>query len=336
MMPNSASHDGNYLRRPPILKADQEMSEHNTRRLTEVERAVLWEVDMARQCVHNFGKMSSAHSIILSLLVTVNLIGFLQPPKGWDSDSDQPNSSMMSNQPDSSMMYATAAVRCFSITNALSVYSAITGLLFYIYCSYTSILPLGTFPLPMGMGPERYDERAIELLHQTRAFLRCMALPAIRRRSIFQFSFLTLSLLFSGMAFISAGTAAVGPHDWVIIGPALPGCACVLLALGITARKYWEELQFDKPFDFFWKNVARIDERCIPELVSIDDDDHAGLDPIPFRWVTKYIAPYECKRVKHGKRRHPSQLLDEWVTWLMARCGRKCDKHSHPSHTHMV
>ena len=299
MMPKSASHDDNDLRRPPILTEDREVSEQNTRRLTEVERVVLWEVDMARRCVENFGKMLSAHSIILSLLVTVNLVGFLQPPKGWapnDAYTDH-------NLREVSIMYNTTAVQCFSIANALSVYSAITGLLFYIYCSYISILPMGTFPLPMGGTADRYDERAIELLHQTRAFLRCVALPSVSRRSFFQFTFLTLSLLFSGMAFISAGMAAVGPHDWVIKGPALPGCLCVVVALCLAVRKYWKELQFDKRFDFFWRNVVRIHEKCIPELVPIGPDDYSGLDPIPFRRATCLIAPYECKDRKHS---HPS------------------------------
>ena len=295
------------IRRPSILEVDQAVSEQNTRSLTEVERAVLWEVDKARCCVHNFGKMWSAHAIVLSLLITVNLIGFLQPPKGWNmnenqSNGNQPNNSVH-NLPAVSIMFNTASIKCFCITNGLSLYSAITGLLFYIYCSYTSILPLGTFPLPMGMGPEIYDARAIELLHQTRTVLRCVALPSISRHSFFQFTFLTLSLLFSGMAFISAGTAAVGPHDWVIIGPALPGCACVLLTLGIAVRKYWEELRFDKRFDFFWRNVARIDEKCIPELVLVDPDDYSGLDPIHFIWATMFISPYECKHRKHS---HPS------------------------------
>ena len=297
------------IRRPSILEVDQAVSEQNTRSLTEVERAVLWEVDMARRCVHNFGKMSSAHAIVLSLLVTVNLIGFLQPPKGWNmnenqSNGNQPNNSVH-NLPAVSIMFNTASIKCFCITNGLSLYSAITGLLFYFYCSYTSILPLGTFPLPMGMGAERYDVRAIELLHQTRTVLRCVALPAIGRRSLLQFAFLTLSLVFSGMTFISSGMAAMGP-DHVLVSvviPALPGCACVFISLGLALRKYWKELQFDKRFDFFWRNVARIDEKCIPELVLVGPDDYSGLDPMLFIWATMFISPYECKHRKHF---HPS------------------------------
>ena len=340
-----AKHNGEEIsvsiRRPPILMVDRAVSEQDIRSLTEVERAVLWEVDMARRCVHNFGKMSSAHAIVLSLLVTVNLIGFLQPPKGWNMNENNQSTSSSNKSDDNlrtvSIMFNTAAIRCFSITSGLSLYSAITGLLFYIYCSYTSILPLGTFPFPMGPG-EKYDPRAIELLHQTRAFLRCVALPAVSRRSLFHFTFLTLSLLFSGIAFISSGSAAVGPGHvhWVIIGPALPGCACVLISLGLAVRKYWKELRFDKRFDFFWKNVARIDEKCIPPLVPIDRDDYSGLDPIPFRWATCWIAPYECKHGNPGKHFRPSQILDRLAACLMAPCGYKPNKHVHPSHTHMV
>ena len=332
MTKHSGEESLESIQRPPILETDQAVSEQNLRSLTEVERAVLWEVDMARRCVHNFGKMSSAHAIVLSLLVTVNLIGFLQPPRGWTPND---HNSANSDDRDVSIMYATPAIRCFSITNALSVYSAITGLLFYVYCSYTSILPLGTFPFPMGPG-EKYDPRAIELLHQTRAFLRCVALPAVSRRSFFQFTFLTLSLVFSGMAFISAGLAAVGPHNWVIVGPLLPGGACVFVALGLAVRKYWKELRFDKRFDFFWRNVARIHDDLIPPLVPIGPDDYSGLDPIPFRWATCWIAPYECKHGKHRKHCHPSQILDRLAACLMTPCGYKPNKHVHPSHTHMV
>ena len=214
MTKHSGEESLESIQRPPILETDQAVSEQNLRSLTEVERAVLWEVDMARRCVHNFGKMSSAHAIVLSLLVTVNLISFLQPPKGWNMNENNQSTSSSNKSDDNlrtvSIMFNTAAIRCFSITSGLSLYSAITGLLFYIYCSYTSILPLGTFPFPMGPG-EKYDPRAIELLHQTRAFLRCVALPAVSRRSLFHFTFLTLSLLFSGMAFISSGSAVVGP-----------------------------------------------------------------------------------------------------------------------------
>ena len=56
----------------------------NANALTTISRrAVVWEIEMARGQIANFSKLLSAHSIILSLLVTVNLIGFLQPPKGW-------------------------------------------------------------------------------------------------------------------------------------------------------------------------------------------------------------------------------------------------------------
>ena len=155
------------IQRPPILKVDKLLSEQPTRSLTEVERAVLWEVDMARRCVHNLGKMSSAHAIVLSLLVTVNLIGFLQPPKGWNMNENNIKSTSSLNKSDDnlwavSIMFNTTAIKCFSITNGLSLYSAFTGLLFYIYRSYTSILALGTFPLPMGT-VDKYDKRAIEL-----------------------------------------------------------------------------------------------------------------------------------------------------------------------------
>ena len=165
-----AKHNGEEIsvsiRRPPILMVDRAVSEQDIRSLTEVERAVLWEVDMARRCVHNFGKMSSAHAIVLSLLVTVNLISFLQPPKGWNMNENNQSTSSSNKSDDNlrtvSIMFNTAAIRCFSITSGLSLYSAFTGLLFYIYRSYTSILALGTFPLPMGT-VDKYDKRAIEL-----------------------------------------------------------------------------------------------------------------------------------------------------------------------------
>ena len=96
----------------------------NANALTTISRrAVVWEIEMARGQIANFSKLLSAHSIILSLLVTVNLIGFLQPPKGWlVTDVPYKNTSRMYME--------SSSVRAFAITNnlSLSLYSAITGL----------------------------------------------------------------------------------------------------------------------------------------------------------------------------------------------------------------
>ena len=250
-----------------------------TKGLTPSDRAVLWEIDMARGCVANFNKLLGAHSIILSLLVTVNLIGFLQPPKGW-AETDLPgrNTTTSSRMTTSTMYMESPSVRAFAVTNSLSLYSAISGLLFYIYCSYGGFLSLESISLPADM---IYDEQGFKVLHNFRACLRCVVLPSLRRRITLLFGFLTCSLMFSGMAFVSAGLAAVG-HNWrtgYVVVPAIFGCALVFGLLVLVVVKHHHEIKFDDRFNVFWKEIAGINK--MPELWTVKSTTCQALDPAP-------------------------------------------------------
>ena len=246
-----------------------------TNGLTPTDRAILWEIDMARGCVANFNKLLGAHSIILSLLVTVNLIGFLQPPKGWAvNDYSGPGS----DRNTTTMYMESGSVRAFAVTNSLSLYSGISGLLFYIYCSYGGFLSLDSISFPADM---IYDEQGIDLLHNFRACLRCVVLPSLRRRITLLFGFLTCSLVFSGMAFVSAGLAAVGHNRrMAYVGvPAIIGCIPVLCFLVLVLVKHYHEIKFDDRFDVFWKEIAGIDK--MPELRTVKSTTCRALDPVP-------------------------------------------------------
>ena len=246
-----------------------------TKGLTPSDRAVLWEIDMARGCVANFNKLLGAHSIILSLLVTVNLIGFLQPPKGWAVDD---YSGPGSGRNTTTMYMESPSVRAFAVTNSLSLYSGISGLLFYIYCSYGGFLSLDSISLPPDM---IYDEQGIKFLHNFRAYLRRVMLPSLRHRITLLFGFLTFSLAFSVMAFVSAGLAAVG-HNWrmAYVGvPAIIGCIPVLCFLVLVLVKHYHEIKFDDRFDVFWKEIAGIDKML--ELQTVKKSTCRALDPAP-------------------------------------------------------
>lgn len=240
--------------------------ENSEGRLTPRERAVVWEVNIARQCLERFNKIVDAHAIVFSLLLTVSLIGFLQPPRGWQTSADEDQNATMYNQ--------SLSVDAFSICNSVSLFSAISGLLLCVYCSYATILSLSTVPLP-----ERFDELGIKFIHKLRSALRGVALPSVRRRSLLLFSFLLSSISFSVATYVSAGLAATAPPKRFVcvILPSIPGCAIVLLLLCVSAAKISLELNFESRFELLWRMMdqAQLPYDSLPlPVVEV-------LDPMP-------------------------------------------------------
>lgn len=251
------NHGGPSYPNPPAAAAAAA-----TRRLSEVERAIVWEINIARGCLESFSKILAAHAIVLSLLVTVNLIGFMQPPRGWDQDG---------------FMFAhSKSLKAFAVANSLSLYSAISGLLFYIYCSYATIVSLGAVPLL-----DRFDSKGVDLLHVLRASLRCVALPSVKRRSSLLFAFLAFSLTFCVAAYISSAVASTHPGErlFSIVLPAVPGCILVVVVLHLSSSKLRKELDFDARFDMLWSRIVKIQPQ--PSLVRLDKDSIEALDPTP-------------------------------------------------------
>lgn len=262
---------------------------HEPRRLSEEERAIVWEINIARGCLESFSKILAAHAIVLSLLVTVNLIGFLQPPRGWDQDG---------------LMFSHSySVRAFAVANSLSLYSAISGLLFYIYCSYATIVSLGAVPLL-----DRFDEKGLELLHVLRASLRCVALPSVKRRSSLLSSFLAFSLTFCVAAYISSGVASAPPEDrfFSIVLPAIPGCILVIILLHLSSSKLRKELDFDARFKMLWNQIFKIQSQ--PALFWLDRDSREALDPTPaILWWNVGRREEHCNRRRNDHVHRPPQ-----------------------------
>lgn len=231
--------------------------------LSPEHRAILWEVNIARGCLDSFSRILQAYAFVLSLLVTVNFIGFLQPPKGWDDDTG--------------LMYGgSKAVRAFSVTNTLSLFTAISGLLFYIYCSHSTILSLGAVPIP-----KPTDDTGLQILLMLRAALRDVVLPSVRRRCSILFAFLACSLTCCVVAYISAGVASLPPkHRFIaVILPSIPGCALLLFFLNIATSKLVLELDFDSRFEVLWSSVAP--NITQPRIDPLPCSIKAALDPLP-------------------------------------------------------
>ena len=126
-----------------------EMTENRSRNTQEIsEEAVemmVWEINTAKGFVASFQTLLGAHSFILSLLATVNLIAFLQPPKGWNESQVDDSASHLNAM---SVMYNTGSIEAYAIASSLSLYSAISGLLFYLYCSQAGVTSLEDAEVP--------------------------------------------------------------------------------------------------------------------------------------------------------------------------------------------
>ena len=229
-----------------------------------VQQALVWEMNMAMGFLASYEKLLSAHSFLLSIVATINFVAFLQPPKGWnESETNNDNGTPSLNT--MYVMYDTGSIEAFAITNSSSLYIAISGLLFYVYCSSPSLLSSST-PLELG------DTDADNVLHNVRACLRRVVLPSIRRRVTILSCFLAASLTFSVMAFISSGFAATSIHErWhYVIIPSIPGCILVLTCLVLALRKHFHDLDFDMHFDNYWKHIVEIEDGEIPPIVWLD------------------------------------------------------------------
>ena len=273
--------------------------------LTEVERAMVWEITKATGYIKRFEKLREAHSILLSIIITVNLVAFLQPPKGWRGDENATPTPLDAV----SIMYNTGSIEAFAISNSLSLYSAISGLLFYLYCSHVGTLSMA----PMEVPTSDYDERGIAILHEVRAYLRCVCLPSVRRRANILFSFLTCSLVFSVMGFIASGYAATSPDERLhyVVFPAIPGCSSLLFFLILALRKQWVKLNFDQKLDNFWKHVVCFADDHIPPIVRLDEKVRKELDHIPLHFLTCFFVKADCcpKNGKHPSHKHVDPLV---------------------------
>ena len=222
-------------------------------------QTMVWETKTALGFIASVEKLISVNSFILSLLATVNLIAFLQPPKGWNESRADASTSHLNAM---SVMYNTGSIEAYAIASSLSLYSAISGLLFYLYCSQAGVTSLEDAEMPKetetdesGTETDKKQRRKdkIEILHRTRAYLRCLLLPRITRNSTILSWFLAASLTFSLMAFISSGYAASSLHERLhyIVIPGIPGCILVLVCFVLAILKQGHDLDFDKQFDNF-------------------------------------------------------------------------------------
>ena len=276
-----------------------------------VQKALEWEINMARGFLQSYEKLLTAHSFLLSIVATVNFIGFLQPPKGWNErdTTDVPTTDGAAAPPpwnSMNVMFDTGSIEAFSITNSLSLYCAISGLLFYIYCSSPALLSSFTpfelppsdnnadnkpsadknEPLPTDNNADKnaraFTKAIMDILHNVRACLRQVILPSIRRRAIILSGFLAASLTFSVMAFVSSGYAAASLHErWhYVVIPGIPGCILVFVCLVLALRKHFHDLDFDQHFNNYWKYIVKID---MPHVEEIDKKTCHKLDYSPFR-----------------------------------------------------
>lgn len=71
-------------------------------------------------------KVTTAYATVLSILVTVSFIGFLQPPRGFDSSQG-------------SRLYSSVWMSLFIITNSLSFVASICGLVLFVRTSFSSL-----------------------------------------------------------------------------------------------------------------------------------------------------------------------------------------------------
>lgn len=235
-------------------------------------RILLLELDLSRHCLESFTRIADAHAILMSLLITVNLVGFLQPPRGWDEAGD--------------LFDSLPSLKAFAIFNSLSLYSATSGLVFYVYCSYaTSILSLSSFSLPTHS--EHLDDLDRKLLNKLRSALRRVALPAVRRRSAFLFLFMQTSLTFCVATYISGGIAASKTSNVFlsVILPAIPGCLLIIALLCLCASKISLELDFDRRLKTLWDLVDMPE----PPTEELEAKFIRALDPLP-RFAQKCLS----------------------------------------------
>ena len=227
-----------------------------------VQQALVWEMNMAMGFLASYEKLLSAHSFLLSIVATINFVAFLQPPKGWNERPDDAASHLNAL----SVMYNTGSMEAYAIASSLSLYSAISGLLFYIYCSHSSVITLEDVEVPATDSPHSHQE--MEILRRTRSCFRFVVLPDISWRSRVLSGFLAASLTFSGMAFIASGYGASSPDErlhYVII-PAIPGCISVLFFLGLAFRKHSQDMSFDTQFRSFWKDLVKLEPIQVKRL----------------------------------------------------------------------
>ena len=280
-----------------IESANKAVSE--PRMLKGDERAVMWEIKKAKGYMESFEKLLGAHSIILSLLASVNLVAFLQPPKGWNVSTG-----VDSQLNGKSVMYNTGSIEAFAISNSLSLYAAISGLLFYLYCSHVGMLSMA----PMEVPTSEYDERGIAILHEVRAYLRCVGLPSVRRRANILFSFVACSLVFSVMGFIASGYAATSPDERLhyVVLPAIPGCGSLLFFLVLALRKQCVKMNFDQQLDNFWKYAVCFADDDIPPVVRLEPTVRKELDHIPLHFLTCFFVKADCcpRNGKHPSHKH--------------------------------
>ena len=142
-------------------------------------QAIQGEVAMGRGFVSSYRNLLSAHSILFSLLATANFIGFLQPPKGWVDEATAGGDMAVARA--KSVMYKTSSLEAFSITNSLSLYCSVSGLLYYIYCTNVSVLSMTAVE---GLTERNYYDDPREpnyILTNMRAYLRSVgARPSSR------------------------------------------------------------------------------------------------------------------------------------------------------------
>ena len=232
-------------------------------------QTLVWEAKTAQGFIASVEKLISVNSFILSLLATVNLIAFLQPPKGWNESEGDMAAASSSHLNARSVMYNTGSIEAYAIASSLSLYSAISGLLFYLYCSHA-----GGGALAMA------DESwGVEVLQKERACLRGKVLPDMCWRAATLCCFVAASLIFSVAAFVASGYAASSPDErfHYVVLPGLPGCTLVFSFLALALRKHCRKTAETRTeFDTFWTDIACV--ACPPTLPELDPDFLKGLD----------------------------------------------------------
>ena len=269
--PVSSSSQADASSKKPVSSSSGADAHSSGRALTEMERAVLWEIKKGQGYVSSFQKLRDAHSLILSLIATVNLVAFLQPPKGWhqmDGGDDTQHQQLNAV----SVMYNTGSIEAFAIANSLSLYCAIAGLLFFLYCSNAGVLAMAASKMPANPNSaDNYTELGIRVLHRVRACLRCVVLPSLRRRLNILSTFVACSLSFSLMAFIASGFAAASPQErlFFVIVPAIPGCILVIFFLVMALAKHRTELDFDTQINKYWEHIVCVGKDCAPPIETL-------------------------------------------------------------------